>query len=57
MLIDMADMLLDDEKALSALMEVCYPKSDLCIGAITSCGRSRYCQIRKGTMPTLFPWN
>ena len=28
MLIDMADMLLDDEKALSALMEVCYPKSD-----------------------------
>ena len=43
MLIDMADMLLDDEKALSALMEVCYPKSDLCIGAIKSCGRSRYC--------------
>ena len=28
MVIDMADMLLDDEKALSALMEVCYPKSD-----------------------------
>ena len=29
MLIDMADMLLDDEKALSALMEVCNPKSNL----------------------------